>query len=156
MSDSTSRYSSVEAFYQADERRRRSPELDFGVWWRAAGVVYRLTWVDATGELIAVQLTPARTIPFHVLEDELERVYLPRKWAERVELVAEQNPELVVGVFGVAVIGGEPDSVTVLGVVRERGVVERLLEGWGEVCGEPDSLAWVVERVRRSGLEAAT
>jgi hypothetical protein len=151
MSDPTSRYSSVEAFYAADERRRRSPELDFGVWWRAAGVVYRLTWVDATGELVAVQLTPARTVSFHVLEDELERVYLPREYAERVELVAET---MAAATFGVAVIGGDPGELTVLGVVRERAVVERLLEGWAEVCGEDNSLAWVVERVRRAGLEA--
>lgn len=155
MSDSTSRYPSVEAFYDADERRRLSPELDYGVWWRATGVVHRLTWVEATGELVAVQLTPARSLPFSVLEDELEGLGLPRQFAERVELIVERSPDLTVGLFGVAVIGGEPGELTVLGVVHGREVVERLLDGWAEVCGEPDSVAWVVERVRRSGLEAS-
>jgi len=148
MSGSTSRYASVEAFYDADERRRRSPELDFGVWWRAGGAMFRLTWVDETGELIAVQFTPARWVG---LADELESVHVPRIYAERVELVAEQTGLIV----GVALVGGTAESVTVLGVVRSRDVVERLLEGWAEVCGEPGSLEWVVERVHRSGLEPA-
>jgi hypothetical protein len=146
MSGTTSRYDSVEAFYDADDRRRWSGEVDFGVWWRAAGVVYRLTWVEATGELVAVQLTPPATIPFSVLEDELEGLGVPRDYAERVELT--------VGLFGVAVVGGDPGELSVLGIVREREVVERLLDGWAETCGAPDSLGWVVERVRRYGVEA--
>lgn len=146
MSGTTSRYGSVESFYAADERRRRSPELDYGVWWRAAGALYRLTWVDDTGELIAVQLTPVRWVG---VGDELERVNVPRDYAERVELVGERTGLIV----GVAVIGGTPESVTVLGIVHGRDVVERLLEGWTEACGEPESLGWVVERVRRAGLE---
>lgn len=154
MSGPTSRYASVEVFYADDERRRRSPELDFGVWWRdRGGVVYRLSWVEATGELIAVQLTPAQAIPFHVLEDELEAVNVPREYAERVEHVAEATG-LTVGVIGFAVIGGEPGSVYVLGVVHGRDVVERLLDGWAEVCGATGSVGWVVERIRREGLEA--
>ena len=140
-------FESVEVFYADDERRRRSPELDFGVWWRHLGVLYRLTWVDATGELVAVQLTGPTAIPLSRLEAELERVNFPR---EDVGAVADVFGE----VFGVAIFGGKPESVTVLGVVRARDVVERLLDGWGEVCGEPDSLAWVLERVQRAGLEA--
>jgi hypothetical protein len=142
-----SRYANVEAFYADDELRRRSPELDFGVWWRAAGVVYRLTWVEATGELVAVQLTPARAIPFHVLEDNLERVHVPREYAERLVDAAGLT-------FGVAVVGGEAESVTVLGVVQGRDAVERLLDGWADVCGAPDSVEWVVGRVNDAGLEA--
>lgn|SRR5215471_6500651 len=134
MSDSTSRYPTVEAFYDADEARRRSPELDYGVWWRAAGVVYRVTWVEATGELVAVQLTPAHVEAFTVPDAALG--------------------ELDLFGFGVAVYGGEAGEVAVLGVVHGREVVERLLDGWAEVCGEEGSLAWVVERVRRAGLEA--
>jgi len=39
------------------EARRRSPELDFGVWWREAWAVptYRISWVEDTGEVIAVE-----------------------------------------------------------------------------------------------------
>jgi hypothetical protein len=139
----TLNFPTVEAFYTADERRRRSPELDYGVWWRRRGVVYRLTWVEATGELIAVQLTPARAMPLSRLADQLEQVHVPREYAEPVA-----------GIFGVAVFGGEPETVTVIGTVRGRDVVERLLEGWAETCGEPESLAWVLERVNRDEAPA--
>lgn len=130
-----STFASVEAFYAADDRRRRSSELDFGVWWRAGRTVYRLTWVEATGELIAVQLTLATVQPF--------------------SMPAGAFGEFILGGLGVAVIGGEAESVTVLGVVRGREVVERLLEGWADMCGERDSLAWVLERVQGAGLEPA-
>jgi hypothetical protein len=59
-------YSSLDAYYAGDEHRRRSRELDFGVWWRWHQQVYRITFVEATGELIAVQLSAptVRAVPF--------------------------------------------------------------------------------------------
>lgn len=44
-----------EDFYK-DEARKRSRELDFGVWWRDGRnyPVYRVTWVEATGEVYAI------------------------------------------------------------------------------------------------------
>jgi hypothetical protein len=111
-------FESIEAFYRDDEARRLSPELDFGVWWKWRGVVYRLTWLDDTGELIAVQLSApvVRTIPF----DGKSIAYA-----------------------GVAIIGGEPETVYVLDVIHGRDEIERVLAGWSEVCGEPDSIDWV-------------
>jgi hypothetical protein len=129
-----STFTSVESFYAADDRRRRSPELDFGVWWRLRRLVYRLTWLDATGELVAVQLTPPRVTPFTMPAGELG--------------------ELMLGGLGVAIIGGEAGAVTVLGVVEGRDGVERVLEGWAEVCGGPDSLEWVLDRVHDAGPPA--
>jgi hypothetical protein len=40
--------------------RRRSPEVDFGVWWRVPGSLYtwRVSWVQNTGELYARELAP--------------------------------------------------------------------------------------------------
>lgn len=37
------------------EKRTRSPELDFGVWWRGERPwpTYRVSWVEATGEIYA-------------------------------------------------------------------------------------------------------
>ena len=50
-------FPNLEAFYADDERRRFSPEWDYGVWWND-GVrrwpVYRLSWVIETGDLYAV------------------------------------------------------------------------------------------------------
>lgn len=42
------------------ELRRRSPERDFGVWWRDEhGITYRVSWVLVTGEVVAVRLGAA-------------------------------------------------------------------------------------------------
>lgn len=55
------RYDSLEDFYDADERRVRSRELDVGLWWRegADGPLHRAAWVGDTGELYLVRLGPA-------------------------------------------------------------------------------------------------
>lgn len=111
-------FPSVEAFYADDERRRLSPEWDYGVWWcDEAGGVYRLTWVCDTGELIVVHLSGP--------------IYGRLLGADA--LVVSAGRELAVAV--VAVVEGEEN-------------VEALLDGWAQVCGEPESLAWVLERVR--------
>ena len=54
------RYDSMTSFYRADWRRRRSPEVDVGLWWREApnGPMHRAAWVSDTGELYVVQLGP--------------------------------------------------------------------------------------------------
>lgn len=54
-------FSSLAVFYAADPRRGRSPEVDFGCWWRAVGrdpTPWRLSWIEATGEIYAVRLQP--------------------------------------------------------------------------------------------------
>lgn len=58
-------YESQQRFYDADSARARSWELDFGVMWHDGArqppqrwPLWRLTWVDATGELIVVRLGP--------------------------------------------------------------------------------------------------
>ncbi len=55
------RYDSLARFYNADERRLRSRELDVGLWWRedADGPLHRAAWVSDTGELYLVRLGPA-------------------------------------------------------------------------------------------------
>jgi hypothetical protein len=41
--------------------------------------------------------------------------------------------------------------VEVLARVDDRALLERVLDGWRERCGEPRSLAWLRERARRLG-----
>jgi hypothetical protein len=55
------RYESLARFYNADERRVRSRELDVGLWWREGldGPLHRAAWVGDTGELYLVRLGPA-------------------------------------------------------------------------------------------------
>ena len=57
-----SAYPSLEAFYNANESRRRSPEADYGVWWTEASrrwPKWRVSYVKQTGEVYAVQTTSA-------------------------------------------------------------------------------------------------
>jgi hypothetical protein len=51
-------YDSLARFYNADERRVRSRELDVGLWWRedGEGPLHRAAWVADTGELYLVRL----------------------------------------------------------------------------------------------------
>lgn len=97
------RYDSLARFYNADERRVHSRELDVGLWWREAadGPLHRAAWVSDTGELYLVRLGPAAD-------------------------------------------GG--GRVEVLASVEDRELLERVLDGWRERCGEPRSLQWLRER----------
>lgn len=54
----TTAYPTLEAFYAANEARRRSPEADYGVWWMDGTLApkHRVSYVQATGEVYAVQL----------------------------------------------------------------------------------------------------
>jgi hypothetical protein len=45
-------YPSLDAFYDADRRRRRSRERDVGLIWRGSGgATFRAAWVQETGEV---------------------------------------------------------------------------------------------------------
>lgn len=77
------RYDSLEAFYAGDVRRVESVEVDFGVHWRpshSAFQTWRVSWVEATGELYAVRLSPGPIVgrgrggPVHVLATGLRMV----------------------------------------------------------------------------------
>ena len=53
-------YRTLAGFYNADERRISSREMDVGLWWRedAVGPLHRAAWVSDTGELYLVRLGP--------------------------------------------------------------------------------------------------
>jgi hypothetical protein len=57
---SSTHYSSLSAFYVADQRRVESKESDVGLWWREAadGPLHRAAWVKDTGELYLTRLGP--------------------------------------------------------------------------------------------------
>jgi hypothetical protein len=59
-SPAQSQYSSLASFYNGDERRVRSREVDVGLWWRDGeqGPLHRAAWVLETGELYLVRLGP--------------------------------------------------------------------------------------------------
>jgi hypothetical protein len=83
-------YPSLARFYAADARRRRSPELDVGLWWLQdrRGPLHRAAWVRDTGELYLVRLGPLETGggAVEVLAEVPERERLERAlegWRER-------------------------------------------------------------------------
>jgi hypothetical protein len=121
----------IEAFYAADERRRSSAEIEFGQDWHdAQGVRYELSWIEDTGELyvMAEAATAGFVDPFG---DQLEP-------------------------FGRWLGASVPTSslvVRILGRISSREEVERLLDGWEQAMGQPDSTKWIVERLRADGVE---
>jgi len=118
----------IEQFYSADERRRRSVEVEFGNnWFDAKGNRYELSWVEDTGELYAMlELTPEADTwtPFGDIEVEDAKV-----------------DSLV---------------VTVLGTITTRDEVEQLLDGWPGHMVEPDGVHWVAERLQEAGIARPT
>ena len=118
----------IEQFYSADERRRRSVEVEFGNnWFDAKGSRYELSWVEDTGELYAMlELTPEADTwtPFGDIEVEDAAV-----------------DSLV---------------VTVLGNIATRDEVEQVLDGWAGHMVEPDGVHWVAERLQAAGIARPT
>ena len=114
----------IEEFYSADERRRQSAEIEFGTdWFDAKGNRYELSWVEDTGELYAM----------------LELVPEADTWTPFGDVEVEKMPvDRVV--------------VTVVANIPTRDQVESILDGWADQMIEPDSIAWVAERLRAHGV----
>lgn len=111
------KYESIEQFYAQDERRRHSGEVDFGVWWK----------------------------------DYFERNY-------RVSWVRDTGEVYAVALSAAAVIKLDPQTtvnfggddtgmVEVLATIESIGQLEARLDGWADMCGRANSLAWVRERL---------
>ena len=108
----------IEEFYDADSRRRRSAELQFGQDWHdREGRRYELNWIEDTGELYVMQddPTPLWFDPF----------------GDVIPVMA--NAEAL--------------GVRVIKHVHGRETVERLLAGWEEAMPQEDSVSWLVERI---------
>ncbi|MGH9091663.1 MAG: hypothetical protein ACRDZR_09845 [Acidimicrobiales bacterium] len=119
----------IEGFYDADERRRRSAELELGRdWTDQEGVRYELSWVEDTGELYVMrEPVPVETVdPFGGIH--------------------------VVGSHGVNEAEVQGMSVAVVGSVAARDELEGAVAGWEEAMARPDSVAWLVARLREHGI----
>ena len=112
----------IEEFYDADERRRTSDELQFGQDWHDVhGRRYELNWIADTGELYVMQDDP------------------PMVWADPFGDVVSMP------------VAADDLGVRVLAVIDDTADVERVLDGWQAVMSEPDSVSWLVERLRSRG-----
>jgi hypothetical protein len=113
----------IEEFYDADQRRRESGELELGIEWTDhAGVRYELNWIEDTAELYVMR----EPVPYEY-EDPLG------------DVIVDNVPV-------------EGMTVAVIGQVPTRDDVERVLQGWEQAINAPDSVAWLISRLKESGV----
>ena len=111
----------IEEFYDADERRRESEEIELGSEWRdERGNVYELNYVVDTGELYLMAMPGAELI-----EDPFGDIAV--------------DPEEPVDELTVELVSSVP-------TVDE---VHQALQGWEDEVASPNSVAWL--RARLSG-----
>ena len=113
----------IEEFYDADERRRRSEEVELGTDWHDAdGLRYEVSWVADTGELYVMR-EPTRAVTSDPFGD----------------------------LWGGSVPTGSV-TVAVVGWIAERNRLEQVLDGWQEAMVRPDGITWLAERLRQAAV----
>jgi len=113
----------IEEFYEADERRRRSEEIELGTEWHDRDDVrHEVSWVADTGELYVMR-EPAQRIAEDLFGDEF-------------------SGSLPMSAVTVAVVGWIP--------TRDR--LEEVLAGWRDAMSNPQSLLWLADRLRDEGV----
>jgi hypothetical protein len=109
----------IEEFYDADERRRASDEVEFGSdWTDHNGKRFEISWVADTGELYAMRE------PQEPIDSDPAFGFT---WVEPMDV--------------------DTMTVEVLATIAERAEVDRRLDGWQEAMAGADGLAWVRERL---------
>ena len=109
----------IEEFYDADERRRESEEIELGPEWRdASGVRYELNYVVDTEECYLMAMPDAEMI-----EDPFGDIAV--------------DPEEPV----------EELTVEVIARVKTLDELHQALAGWEDEMGKPNSVAWLRERL---------
>jgi hypothetical protein len=116
----------IEEFYEADERRRRSEEIELGTEWTDAdGVRHEVSWVADTGELYVMREPAAR-----MSEDGFGDEYS--------------------GSLPVAAV-----TVSVVGWIPTRDRLEEVLAGWQDAMAGSDSISWLDSRLRDESVPTA-
>src|ERR1700731_1174531 len=109
----------IEEFYEAEEGRRRSEEIELGTEWTdAEGVRHEVSWIADTGELYVMREPAAR-----MAEDGFGDEY---------------SGSLPVSAVTVAVVGW----------IATRDGMEAVLAGWQDAMAAPNSLSWLEARLR--------
>jgi hypothetical protein len=116
----------IEAFYDADARRRPSAELELGSEWHDADEVrYELNYVVDTGELYVMQEPPP-----HEREDPFGGVHVkPFTDADEKKMI-----------------------VRVVATISTVDELHRIIDGWEARVAEPNSIAWLADRLRTAGV----
>jgi len=110
----------IEEFYAADERRRKSAELEFGRDWSYGNSRSGVSWLEDTGEVYVMREPNAA---------------VTGSGAGDLELVPMSDAGLV---------------VEVLGVVMGRPAVEGVMSGWQEKMRDADGIAWLRDRIQHA------
>lgn len=119
----------IDQFYDEDERRRSSPEIELGRDWHDAdGIRYEVSWVEDTGELYVMREPVLRETV-----DPFGGVHVPHSHS---------------------VDPGEVEAMTVavVGVETDRSLLEEAVAGWQEAQNSSDSVSWLVARLRQHGI----
>ncbi len=113
----------IDQFYEADERRRQSAEVELGTEWRDShGLRYELNWIEDTSELYVM-----REPPPPMWEDPFGDVYVER---------GKHAP--VTGM-----------TVVIIAHVTSREQLEGVLRGWQSEMSRPNSIGWLIERLKQ-------
>jgi hypothetical protein len=114
----------LEAFYDADPRRRHSEELEFGNDWTDNGARTQVSWVEDTGEIYAMR------DPLGGLQSD------------------------VIGDVRATPVEEEQLAVQVLGVINGRDAVASVMSGWETaMVADDNSLTWVRDRIAHADVE---
>jgi hypothetical protein len=109
----------IEEFYEADERRRRSEEIELGTEWHDRdGVRHEVSWVADTGEL-----------------------YLMREPAPRIQ-------EDLFGDEFRSSLSVDDVTVVVVGWLPSRDRMEEVMAGWQDAMAGDGALSWLDGRLR--------
>ena len=113
----------IEEFYEADERRRRSEEIELGTEWHDRdGVRHEVSWVADTGELYVMR-EPAARMSEDGFGDEFS------------------------GALPVDAV-----TVAVVGWIATRDRMEEVLAGWQDAMADQESLSWLEARLRAEAV----
>src|ERR1700730_18367166 len=110
----------IEEFYAADERRRKSAELEFGRDWNDENGRSGVSWIEDTGEVYVMREPTAA---------------VTGSGAGDLELGPMSDHGLVVEGLG-GVTGGP--------------AVEGVMSGWEQKMGSADGIAWLRDRIEHA------
>ena len=112
----------IEEFYDQDERRRESEEIELGnAWLDASGRRCELSYVVETGEVYLMSAPPVE-----VLEDAFG------------DMAVDKEPV-------------EALIVDVIAIVPSSAELRRALEGWEDAMQKPSSVEWLQSRLATFG-----
>jgi hypothetical protein len=113
-------------FYDADDRRRQSAEIELGTEWHDShGVRYELNWIEDTGEMYVMREPP------------------PRAWEDPFGDVHVQTGKR-------APVSGM--TVVVVARIGTRERMDEILSGWEQAMEGQDSVQWLADRLKAAGV----